>query len=218
MRSKTTFHSALLTSAAKRILKPSGLFQKGRSRTWIGDQLWWMVVVEFQPSGWSQGSYLNVGCMWLWNVKQHISFDVGYKVNGFLSYENEEQFGSAANKLATGALEKVVEYRRIFRSIRDVSNYYIENAPKGFWQCFDAAVAHSLAGRAAASTRLLANCLDGTDDDPLWLKNARSDARSLAASVGDLKRMRDIISDRVMETRAQQHLPTIAEVNFNGSI
>jgi len=177
-----------------------------------------MAVVEFQPSDWSRGSYLNVGCMWLWNIKQHISFDVGYRVNGFFRYENEEQFGHAAEKLAAGALEKVGEYRRIFRSIHDVSNYYVENAPKGFWPCFDAAIAHSLAGRAEASTRVLTACLDGTNDDPLWLKEARSVARRLAASVGDVRRMREIISNRVMEMRALQHLPTIAEINFDAGI
>ena len=177
-----------------------------------------MVVVEFQPSGWSRGSYLNVGCMWLWNTKKHISFDVGYRVNGFFPHENEEQFGAAADKLAGDALEKVGEYRRIFKSIQDVSNYYSENAPQGFWPCFDAAIAHSLAGRAEASTRVLAACLDGTNDDPPWLKKARSDARSLAASVGDIHRMRDIISDRVMETRAQQRLPPTTKINFDVSI
>lgn len=177
-----------------------------------------MAVVEFQPSDWSQGSYLNVGCMWLWNTKWHISFDVGYRVNGFSAFESEKQFGPVADRLAVGALEKVEEYRRRFRSIHDVSNYYFENAPKGFWPCFDAAIAHSLAGRAEAGTRMLAACLDGADDDPLWLKEARSDARSLVASVRDAQGIRDIISDRITKTRAHQHLPPIAEINFEASV
>jgi hypothetical protein len=126
MRAKAVIHSVLLASAAKRILLPAGLFQKGRSRTWLADQVWWMAVVEFQPSDWSQGSYLNVGCMWLWNTKQHISFDVGYRVNGFLPFENEEQFGPVADKLAVSALERVEEYRTLFRCIHDVSDYYFQ--------------------------------------------------------------------------------------------
>lgn len=218
MQDKTNVHSALLTSAAKRILMPSGLFQKGRSRTWLGDQMWWMVVVEFQSSGWSRGSYLNVGCMWLWNIKQHISFDVGYRVDGFLPFENVEQFGPVAERLAIAALEKVGEYRRLFRSVHDASDYYFENTPKSFWPCFDAAIAHSLAGRVEASTRVLADCLAGSDDDPIWLKEARSDARSLVASVGDVYRIRDVISDRVMKTRAQQDLPPLAQINFDATI
>lgn len=177
-----------------------------------------MVVVEFQPSSWSRGSYLNVGCMWLWHIKKHISFDVGYRLNGFFPYENEKQFGPVADRLAVGALDKVMEYRRLFRSVHDVSNYYFENAPKGFWPCFDAAIAHSLAGQAEASTRVLATCLDGTDDDPMWLKEARSDARRLVACVGDVQRMREIISNRVKKTRAQQHLHPLTEINFEARV
>src|SRR5256885_11111558 len=54
-------HSKLITAAAREILRPLGLFQKGRSRVWLDDQGWWLGVVEFQPSDWSKGSYLNVG-------------------------------------------------------------------------------------------------------------------------------------------------------------
>jgi hypothetical protein len=70
--------------------------------------------------------------MWLWNTKQHVTLDVGYRVNGFFPFENEEQFGPVADRLAAGALEKVGEYRRLFRSIHDVSNYYFVNAPRRF--------------------------------------------------------------------------------------
>jgi hypothetical protein len=156
--------------------------------------------------------------MWLWHTKGYISFDVGHRVNGFHRFENEQQFGLVADSLALGALEKVEHYRRLFRSVHDVSNYYMENAPKVFWPCFDAAIAHSLAGRGEASTRVLASCLDGTDDDPTWLKEARADARGLFASVGDAQRLREIISDRVLKTRAQQHLPPITGINFDASL
>ena len=56
-------------------------------------------MVEFQPSGWSRGSYLNVGCMWLWNVAEHLSFDVVYRVNEFHRFESEQQFGPVAQRL-----------------------------------------------------------------------------------------------------------------------
>src|SRR5687767_4381931 len=80
MAEQTPIHSTLITAAAREILRPMGLFQKGRSRTWLDDQGWWVCVVEFQPSSWSRGSYLNVGCMWLWGVKDYISFDEGYRI------------------------------------------------------------------------------------------------------------------------------------------
>ncbi len=48
----TPEHTRLLTAAARSILRPLGCVQKGRSRTWLDDQDWWVGVVEFQPSAW----------------------------------------------------------------------------------------------------------------------------------------------------------------------
>src|SRR5436309_1568598 len=75
-------HTKLLTAAARSVLRPLGLQQRGRSRLWLDDHGWWVVVVEFQPSGWSIGSYLNVGAMWLWFEKDYISFDYGSRIEG----------------------------------------------------------------------------------------------------------------------------------------
>jgi hypothetical protein len=62
-------HTKLLIAAARDVLRPIGLTQKGRLRTWLDDLGWWLGVVEFQSSSWSRGSYLNVGVNWLWNPK-----------------------------------------------------------------------------------------------------------------------------------------------------
>jgi hypothetical protein len=70
-------HNKVLGAAARDALGPLGLTQKGRSRTWLDDHGWYVVVVEFQPSAWSKGSYLNVAAMWLWKPKDDLSFDYG---------------------------------------------------------------------------------------------------------------------------------------------
>ena len=54
-------HTKIITQAAREILRPKGLVQIGRSRLWTDDHGWWLINVEFQPSGVSKGSYLNVG-------------------------------------------------------------------------------------------------------------------------------------------------------------
>ena len=64
-------HSKIIARVAKETLAPLGLFQKGSSRTWTDDHGWWIVVIEFQPSGFGKGSYLNVGAMWLWHEKDN---------------------------------------------------------------------------------------------------------------------------------------------------
>jgi hypothetical protein len=99
-------HSKLINAAARERLRPLGLVQEGRSRTWLDDQAWWLGIVEFQPSGWTRGSYLNVGVNWLWNVKDWHSFDFVYRVDEpgrgqmFFEYERDEQFAPLACKLA----------------------------------------------------------------------------------------------------------------------
>jgi hypothetical protein len=68
----------LITGAARSVLRPMGLSQKGRSRLWYDDRGWSLTVVEFQP-GRSPGTYLNVGAMWLWADRSAWSFDYGYR-------------------------------------------------------------------------------------------------------------------------------------------
>ncbi len=70
-------HNAVLRTAARAALLPLGLIQRGRSRVWLDDRGWFLIVVEFQPSSWSKGSYLNVAAMWLWRDKDYLSFDYG---------------------------------------------------------------------------------------------------------------------------------------------
>lgn len=118
-------HSKLITQAACETLRPLGIVQKGRSRTWLDDQGWWIGVVEFQPSSWRRGSYLNVGINWLWNAKDFLSFDFGSRVDdaGFVSYESDEQFALFARPLARAAADRAVLYRTVFSTIAAVAKH-----------------------------------------------------------------------------------------------
>jgi hypothetical protein len=97
-------HSKIIAEAAKETLEPLGIFQKGRSRSWIDDRGWWIVNIEFQPSGNSKGSYLNVAAMWLWDENDFFTFDfgndVGGRIAGFVEYVDEKQFTPEALRLS----------------------------------------------------------------------------------------------------------------------
>jgi len=95
-------HNRLLTSAARAELVPLGCVQKGRSRTWLDDHEWWVGVVEFQPSAWSKGSYLNVGVCWLWYEKDYYSFDTalvadGSRIESFREFDGTDAFASESS-------------------------------------------------------------------------------------------------------------------------
>lgn len=214
MNDMDRIHTHLLTSAARQILRPHGLFQKGRSRTWLADQGWWLAVVEFQPSGFGRGSYLNVGCMWLWNVSPNLSFDIGYRVEEFHPFESPQQFEPVAARLANRALQRVAEYRRLLPTVREASEYYSRNTPKDFWPLFNASVAHSLAGLSEIAEAALVPCVHDELNDPAWLTGARRAARELLAVIGDRKRLTDLVADRVRQTRDLHKLRRLEEIDF----
>lgn len=106
-------YNKLINQAAKTVLKKEGLFQKGSSRIWIDDNGWYLIVVEFQPSNWERGSYLNVGIHYLWDEKGYLSFDYGHRVGGFVRFAgNDEKFYADMQSAAETAMQKVMEYRQ----------------------------------------------------------------------------------------------------------
>lgn len=115
----------LIISAARDILKPMGLFQKGRSRIWIDDNGWFLTVVEFQPSAWSKGAYLNVGISFLWEQGHGLSEALPYNIGGrelnHIEYTgNDEIFSQQMLEMAQHAGNLVQQYRNRFASFPTV--------------------------------------------------------------------------------------------------
>jgi hypothetical protein len=212
MGQKVPVHSTLITRSARSILRPMGLTQKGRSRTWLDDHGWWLCVVEFQPSGWSRGSYLNVGCCWLWQVKDYLSFDEGSRVEGFTGFENEAQFASVSDQLAQRAAGEVSRYRKMFSNVKAIAEYYRGNRPSGFWPSFNAAIACALSGSVDEAHRFLSATIYA-DDDRDWALAAKADARELDAVAADTLRFRSLVEERVQQTRALMKLAPVP-INF----
>jgi hypothetical protein len=114
--------SRLIANAARDVLGTQGFLRKGRSRLWFADYRWWLILVEFQPSGWSRGSYLNVGAKWLWSPFSSWSFDFAFspaaRVNGFVEYQSEDQFRTASRELANTAAREALRLREAFPDTR----------------------------------------------------------------------------------------------------
>jgi hypothetical protein len=215
MNEKNQLHSKLLTQAASMSLGPIGLFQKGRSRIWLSDQHWWVGIVEFQPSSWAKGSYLNVGCMWLWNTTAHISFDEGYRIESLHRFESGDQFRPLAEKLAQrGALE-ILHYRDLFPSIRAVSDYYLNKPPDTFWPKYNAAISHGLSDRADQGATLLSIAISQLDTSVTWQAEAKSDASSLLSQIHSVPLFRQHIVQRILQARNLQKLPPIDETKLS---
>lgn len=109
-------HKKIIKALCTEQLLPLGVFQKGTSRTYIDDNGWFFTVIEFQPSDWSKGTYLNVAMHFLWNEKQYISFDFAdrfCRVGEYIAYENDEQFTREVAKYVAEAVKWVKFYRKL---------------------------------------------------------------------------------------------------------
>ena len=179
-------HNRVIAIAARETLGPLGLVRKGRSRTWLDDNDWWLGVVEFQPSSWKRGSYLNVGAMWLWRDTDdhHVYFGLDHRIDGAgFADASDAAFEDAVAAMAVTAAEHVRLLREQLTTVDAAAAILREQAEreKG-WAMWDAAVALGLAGErdeAAAMFRAVAD----DDDDRDWWVAVKRDAAKLAELV-----------------------------------
>ncbi len=113
----------LIANAAKTALAPLGLVRKRRSRTWIDDHGWWLINVEFQPSSYAKGCYLNIGTQHLWVTRGYLCLDEMERPLGgatFVSFTGDEDaFATAMCGVAATAAEAVEQRRRRHGEGRD---------------------------------------------------------------------------------------------------
>ena len=144
-------HNKIINAAAKKILAPEGLFRVGSSRCWIDDNGYFVIQIEFQPSAYDKGSYLNVGISFLWEssegLNETLAFNIGHRVNkaGYVLYRgNDTVFAEKMEHFAKAAMEKVREYR-LFRDMdyaKEQMESQMKNIPRGrgFWEVYHLAM------------------------------------------------------------------------------
>lgn len=202
-------HNRIIGEAAKASLAPIGCKQKGRSRTWIDDHLWWIIVVEFQPSAWGKGSYLNVGAMWLWNAKGYYSFDDGGRIEPFQQFAEEIQFSEAATKLGESAAAAVLALREKFRSVDEVAKQLAEKQKKSIWDHFHSAMAALVTGNTLYAQSEFEAVAMAPVDAP-WVLDLQSKAKSFSNIAGSIGFAREAVCDELSRARKLLKLPPLA--------
>jgi hypothetical protein len=204
-------HQRLIREAAKRHLAPLGLRQRGRSRCWIDDHGWWLITVEFQPSSWSKGSYLNVGAMWLWRPIDALTFEYGSRVGGFSKFSNPVEFVGAVDSLAASAAAEVVRIRAalggtIDSVARSLATWIGADSP---WQRMHVALALALSRHSAQSAAILRALSVAAPDDPPWpwLKELRQRSHELATEVEHPEQLASSLTSVVRASRVSLGLP-----------
>ncbi|MER8701399.1 MULTISPECIES: DUF4304 domain-containing protein [unclassified Mesorhizobium] len=178
-------HGRIIASQAKIGLKPAGFQRKGKSRIWIADRGFWLSVVEFQPSSWSKGTYLNVAVHWLWgSLPETVTFDRPQRIGQFVPFESPAQFLLAVDQMAKKAVEIDRVHRSMFPSVQATATILVNELQPGAygeWAAFHAGVAAGLAGDFETARRLFesaqrhaasqAQLLLGYIDDPIAFRS-----------------------------------------------
>ncbi|MFB6710164.1 hypothetical protein ACFCW6_36360 [Streptomyces sp. NPDC056333] len=196
--------SRLVTTTARKRLRPLGLRQKGRSRLWIDDQGWWIGLVDFFSPQWRQGSGLTVGVMWLWHDVGHVAFDVHESVKGSQEYRTEQQFAAVMEELVQDAERRVGEFRDRFADLDAVARSLLSQPVRrdDLWGNFHAGVAAGLVGSVSEAHKRFSAVLA---EDPFadWIRETQRTAQYLLDVADDAAAVRAWASDAVLSCRAK---------------
>ena len=203
---KTSPASKLISAAAREVLAPMGLRQKGRSRIWIDDHCWWLGIVEFQPSSWSKGSYLNVAVMWPWFEQDYLAYNESVRLSEHVEFENEAQFSAAARTLAKAAAAQISEYRAEIRSIRDAARRLGARSGAPIWHDYFSGVSCGLIGDTPRARRSFDHVLKAEASQD-WVQRLMVATRRLDALLDDPVGFREHVEQIVRACRAQLGLP-----------
>jgi hypothetical protein len=207
-------HDELIAQAAKTALGPLGCKRKGRSRIWLDDRGWWLGVIEFQPSSWTKGSYLNVGACWLWNEKDYLSFDngpddQGSRIEAFHEYKEGEDFSGHAKVLAGKAANAIISLRTRFTNVHSVAEQLDDNKAKDMWGHYSAGISLGLVG----ATRRAETHFDAVRTANMhapWVEALQKEAGNLSQILDDKAVFRSKVVASVKKTRGLLKLPAIA--------
>lgn len=197
----------IIATAAKAALLPLGCQRDGKSRSWVSDQRFWLIVIEFQPSSWQKGTYLNVGAMWLWNVRAGHTFHVGYRVGNFIPFYSPESFGPAVTELAAQAAQEVQRRRDQFNSLQNIYHYLVDNTSEENPSIFHAAIAAGLVGDIDTARHLFQISDALPIQDVQWQIELRAKIAALAAQLDQPALFRNSVLNNIQESRRLNGLP-----------
>jgi hypothetical protein len=204
----STDHTRLIAKTARAAMVPLGFRQRGRSRLWYCDHGWWAEIIEFQPSAWSKGSYLNIAAMWLWQPGGHWAFNESRRVATFCEYQDEARFSAAMTRLASLAASETLKQRQQFDSIDAAARYVIQESTPCFWQRYHAAVFASISSDHQTARTFLEAVLAEPAVVP-WMTEVHAKAVCLSRHLSSTEDARALVAEDVQKTRAQLGLAVL---------
>jgi hypothetical protein len=198
-------HGRLIAAAAKAALAPLGCKRVGQSRFWYSDQGFWTVSIEFQPSGWAKGTYLNVGANWLWYPKSNWGFSENARVEdiGFIRFESAGQFTPLIADMAARAAQEVLRQREKYKSLNEIHRQLLLGTIRNGVPVYHAAVAAGLIGDME-SARQLFHRLEGWETyGQDWTEEIKSNGAALAKFTDDPVKFQSAVLAIIADVRSR---------------
>ena len=205
---QTKDHNEIIAKIATAMFKPYGIKRKGRSRTFLDDHGWYTIIIEFQPSSWSKGTYLNIGINFHWYLKNYFSFDIGDRENEFVDFVNEEQFTERVNKLCEKSIQKIIEYRNNMRNIKTAEKLIFNHTftSDDLWGDYHRGIISGLIGNMNRMNKCF-NKLLTVNDNTEWIIELKQNIKELIEiSNNKENKFKETIIDLIKETRKAKRL------------
>ena len=220
----------MVVAAAQAGLRPLGLRRHRRTRQWVEDRGWWLLLVEFERVG--TGTYLGVGAKWLWADPGTFSYDRGGRVfwredtgdfaadrpddgNAWVQsirHIRDDQFAEDLTRVVDIAGRRAAELRQEFRTPADVAAILTGRQTRAgqtsWWHVFHAGAAAGLSGDAETARQQF----DRIRPDRLaagWEQRLHREAAALSALADDPAALRQRLLDNIGSTRAGLELPAL---------
>lgn len=201
---KAREHGKIIATAAKAALAPIGCIRKGQSRVWYSDQRYWLIGVEFQPSGWVKGSYLNIFVAWLW--KELGGFDLTYRPVFFAPFQNAAQFTPHVVHMAEVAAREVLIQRTRFSSFDKIYEHLLSQSHRTPWPKYNGAIAAGLAGEIRTARRLFDEMAAWSTRDYEWEEQLKVHSAALAELLDSPALFRNTVLQQIQKRRRLMQL------------
>ncbi|MEU4622940.1 hypothetical protein AB0G04_23575 [Actinoplanes sp. NPDC023801] len=166
----------MVVAAAQAELRPLGLRRHNRTRVWVEDRDWWLLLVVFERSR-SGETHLTVAAKFLWGPMQEFTYDLGGRLfwreeTGDFTTEwpqdghvwvqsirhvDDDQFAAGLRQITGIARQRVLQLRQEIASPADVAK--VLSAPQSritatsWWHAFHAGAAAGLSGDAESARK-----------------------------------------------------------------
>jgi hypothetical protein len=196
-----------LGEAGRHYLADLGLRRRKSSpRLWWLDRGWWLINVEFQPSSWSVGSYLNVGLQHLWKVEDYRVFEWPQRVpvgahGQFVDLVGDETVvRNAAAAVGVAARQSVQSWLARLPDDGTHLRALVDHGGSG-WDGFNAAIAAQLLGDSEHAQAVFHTVGSDVDQSIPRQRELADDCHHLATLTASPAQFRTLIEDRTRATR-----------------